>query len=58
MAIIKEECVEFKSLEEISKKVNKSTAHLKNRIIPAMIKLGLLEKEFQDNNPKQRYRTK
>ena len=58
--IILKACVDFNSLEKIAYKAQKSLSYLKNKIIPAMISEGLLEREFPDipNHPRQRYRAK
>ena len=57
---IVEICLDYKSLERISKEINKSLNYLKDRIIPKMLELGLLERKYPDvlKHPKQQYRKK
>lgn len=51
---------DYLKMEEISKRINKSTDYLKNKIFPDMIAKGKLEKKYPytDNHPDQGYRTK
>ncbi len=49
---------EYMTVEEIAKAVNKSSRHLKNRIIPKMLSENKLEKRYPDNHPQQKYITK
>ena len=57
---IVEICLDYKSLERISKEINKSLNYLKDRIIPKMLELGLLERKYPDTprHPQQEYRKK
>ena len=57
---IVEICLDYKSLERISKEINKSLNYLKDRIIPKMLELGLLESKYPDTprHPQQEYRKK
>ena len=57
---IVEICLDYKSLERISKEINKSLNYLKDRIIPEMLELGLLERKYPEapRHPKQQYRKK
>ncbi len=58
-AFIEQVCAhEYMSLEEIAKRVGKSTRHLINRIIPRMIEMERLVKLYHDNHPNQKYKTK
>lgn len=59
-AVILMSCTDFESLENIARKVQKSLLYLKNKVIPAMIAEGLLEREYPDipKHPRQRYRAK
>jgi predicted HTH transcriptional regulator len=45
------------SLEEIAQKVGKSKSHLRNRIIPELIREGRLKKMYPDNDPNQKFIT-
>lgn len=57
--LIKEVCSnEYKSLEEIGKEVERTAKHLSERIIPKMIENGELIKQYPDNHPNQKYKTK
>lgn len=58
--IILEVCNEWSSIEEISRKINRKQQYLKNRIIPRMIELDLLERMFPNipTHPNQKYRKK
>ncbi len=53
-------CAEYQSVESIADLVHKTAHYLISRVIPAMIKGGMLEREFPDNpkHPQQRYRAK
>jgi predicted HTH transcriptional regulator len=51
--------IEYISIDEISIRVNKSISHLKNRIIPEMIKNGfLIRLHTKINHPEQKYISK
>ncbi|WP_028667095.1 RNA-binding domain-containing protein [Runella zeae] len=59
IAFIEQVCAhEYMSLEEIAKRVGKSTRHLINRIIPRMIEMERLVKLYHDNHPNQKYKTR
>lgn len=47
--------LEYKSVLEIANAVSKSERHLKNRILPRMIKEEKLIKLHSDNHPNQKY---
>ncbi len=53
-------CSEYVPLKDIATKIDRNIQHIKNRIIPKMLKQGSLEREFPDTprHPKQRYRAK
>ncbi|MFR9543340.1 MAG: hypothetical protein SNH27_14965 [Rikenellaceae bacterium] len=53
-------CSEYVPLKDIATKIDRNMQHIKNHIIPKMLKQGSLEREFPDTprHPKQRYRTK
>jgi predicted HTH transcriptional regulator len=57
---ILEVCIDYQSVEAIASSVNKTAHYLIGRIIPSMIKAGLLEREFPNSprHPQQRYRAK
>lgn len=57
---ILEVCSDYASIEEIASKVGKSIVYLKNKIIPQMLKDGLLEWQYPNapRHPYQKYRTK
>ncbi|MDI9871294.1 RNA-binding domain-containing protein [Flectobacillus roseus] len=48
-------CEDYRSVEEISIEVGKSSKHLLNNIFPKMIAEGLLRRLYQENHPSQRY---
>ena len=51
--------IEYISIEEISNKVERSISHLKNRIIPDMVKNGfLIRLHAKINHPEQKYISK
>ena len=57
--IIEECTLEYISIEEIAIKVNKSVSHLKNRVIPEMVKNGfLIRLHAKTNHPEQKYISK
>jgi len=47
----------YMSIEEISKKINRSIRHLQNRIIPTLVKQGKLTRLYPNapNHPQQKY---
>ena len=51
-------CVDYISLDDIAKAVNKTLRYLKSKIIPRMVEQGLLERKYPDTprHPKQQYR--
>lgn len=51
-------CEDWITIDEISEKVGKSHQHLRGKIIPEMLKLGLLEKLYPEasTSPNQKYR--
>lgn len=50
---------EYISIEEIAEKVSRSNSHLKNKIIPEMVKAGLLVRLHPKiNHPDQKYISK
>ena len=50
---------EYISIEEIAEKVNRSNSHLKNKIIPEMVKAGFLVRLHPKiNHPEQKYISK
>ena len=53
-------CEDWITIDEISEKTGKSRQYLRGRIIPEMLKLGLLEKQYPDasTSPNQKYRKK
>ena len=53
-------CEDWITIDEISEKTSKSRQYLRGRIIPEMLKLGLLEKQYPDasTSPNQKYRKK
>jgi predicted HTH transcriptional regulator len=53
-------CVDYISLDDIAKAVNKTLRYLKSKIIPRMVEQGLLERKYPDTprHPKQQYRKK
>lgn len=53
-------CEDWITIDEISEKIGKSRQYLRGRIIPEMLKLGLLEKQYPDasTSPNQKYRKK
>ena len=57
--LILEVCVDWLSIEEMAGRVKKSVPHLK-KIVPEMLKKGLLERKFPNtpNHPHQRYKSK
>jgi ATP-dependent DNA helicase RecG len=57
--IIEECTLEYISIEEIAIKVKKSVSHLKNRVIPEMVKNGILIRlHAKTNHPEQKYISK
>ena len=55
---IAEVCSEYVTLEEIATKTGRSTGYLKDRIIPEMLRLHIIERLFPEapTNPHQKYR--
>jgi hypothetical protein len=53
-------CVDYISLDDIAKAVNKTLRYLKSKVIPRMVEQGLLERKYPDTprHPKQQYRKK
>jgi hypothetical protein len=50
---------QFKSIEDISKEINKDIKYLKNTIVPELVKSGKLERLYPNiNHPNQAYKTK
>lgn len=58
--MVLELCEDWITIDEISEKTSKSRQYLRGRIIPEMLKLGLLEKQYPDasTSPNQKYRKK
>ena len=58
--MVLELCEDWITIDEISEKTGKSRQYLRGRIIPEMLKLGLLEKQYPDasTSPNQKYRKK
>ncbi len=50
--------IEFLSIDEIAKSINRSVRHLQNRIIPSMVKQGKLIRLYPNapNHPQQKYK--
>ena len=53
-------CVDYISLDDIAKAVNKTLRYLKSKVIPRMVEQDLLERKYPDTpkHPKQQYRKK
>ncbi len=56
--IIKLSCKDYQSIDEISKNLDRTPKYLKDKILPKMIKDGILETLFPKYNPNQKYRIK
>lgn len=53
-------CVDYTSLEDIAKAVNKALRYLKSKVIPKMVEKDLLERKYPNTprHPQQKYRRK
>ena len=53
-------CVDYMSIDDIAKAINKTLRYLKSKVIPKMVESGLLERKYPEKprHPRQQYRRK